>query len=223
MPAVLFVLDRNDAGEPGVLALEWLAGVPLGGIRLSQRDRDRLEERIAGAVSALHRHTRPSFGDVAGPGSDRWLDVFGPRLSHMVEECAGRTDSAVVAACRQIVARLEELFAGREAPATLVHGDLWANNILVDPDAPGGVALKGFIDPGAQYADPEYETAYLEVFQTVGRRFFEVYRREHPAAPGYPVRRAVYHLHTMLVHIWYFGDAVYHRRAAELARELSSC
>jgi fructosamine-3-kinase len=107
------------------------------------------------------------------------------------------------------------------APACLVHGDLWANNILVDPEAPGGIAVKGYIDPGAEYADPEYELAYLEVFRTVGPRFWEIYRRAHAVDAGYPLRRTVYHFHTMLVHIWYFGDAHYHRRAEALAEQIA--
>ncbi|NLC59245.1 MAG: aminoglycoside phosphotransferase family protein [Armatimonadetes bacterium] len=224
VPDTYFLLPSGGNGLPDrhVLGLEWVRGVSLGSLRLPAGERDRLDEQIADAVSELHTHTRSLYGTVDGSELfGHWVDRFRPRFDDMVTECDGRTDPQTIAVSRWVSERLEAILAERGRPATLVHGDLWAGNILVDPDAPGGVALRAFIDPGTEYQDVECELAYLEVFNTVGPRFWEVYLRQRALDPGYPLRRLVYHLHTMLVHIWYFGDPEYHHRAAALARQLA--
>jgi fructosamine-3-kinase len=222
VPVPLFLLNEAEKYPLSALALEELPGVPLGGVLLSAEDRRRLDEQLAGHLIRLHEHTRESFGDIFGEKTAaRWLDIFAPRLAEMVTTCRGRTEERTVAIGERLLERGEELFGGRPGPARLVHGDLWANNILVSRDDEGRMTLSGFIDPGAQYADPEYELAYLEVFRTAGERFFEIYTSVFPLDEGYPLRRAVYHLHTMLIHIWLFGDAPYHQRAAAIARGLS--
>ena len=221
VPAPLFLVDDAARLPMSALALEELPGVPLGGLLLSAEDRRRLDEQIADHLIRLHQHTRESFGDIFGERTaPRWLDIFGPRLADMVATCRGKTDERTVAIGERLLERSEELFGGRPGPPRLVHGDLWANNILVTRDRQGRIALSGFIDPGAQYADPEYELAYLEVFRTAGARFLEIYSSIFPLDQGYPLRRAVYHLHTMLIHIWLFGDLAYHRRAAAIAEGL---
>jgi fructosamine-3-kinase len=75
----------------------------------------------------------------------RWLDE--PR----VDAALGATDRA---ALERLCVRLPELLPAR--PACLVHGDLWAQNILATAD--GGPAL---IDPAVSYTWPEVDLAHV--------------------------------------------------------------
>src|SRR5690606_34952286 len=87
--------------------------------------------------------------------------------------------------------------------AGLVHGDAWATNVLA---LDGRVT--GFIDPAIYYADPEVELAYIELFGTFGAAFFEAYSEARPISAGYAeVRRDVYQLYPLLVHVALFGGS----------------
>jgi fructosamine-3-kinase len=52
----------------------------------------------------------------------------------------------------------------------------------------------------------EYELAYLQVFNTVGETFFDVYYAHTPKRNGYELRRLVYWLNTMIIHVDHFGN-----------------
>ena len=59
--------------------------------------------------------------------------------------------------------------------STLIHGDIWSGNILVDNDR----NLK-IIDPALFYADNEYELAYIYLNGTFSRGFYDGYNHNNP-------------------------------------------
>ena len=59
--------------------------------------------------------------------------------------------------------------------STLIHGDIWSGNILVDNDR----NLK-IIDPALFYADNEYELAYIYLNGTFSRGFYDSYNHNNP-------------------------------------------
>jgi fructosamine-3-kinase len=103
---------------------------------------------------------------------------------------------------------------------TLVHGDIWAGNVMVS-QGEDGWHLTGIVDPGTQYADVEMELAYLEVFNTVGADFFQEYIAHRPLRPVYELRRLFYWLNTYMIHVWIFGDAHYHTMTARIAAAIA--
>ena len=78
---------------------------------------------------------------------------------------------------------------------------MWGGNVLTRE---GRIA--GFIDPAIYYADPEIELAFATLFGTFGDTFFARYREHRPLAPGFfDVRRDLYNLYPLLVHVRLFG------------------
>ncbi|MCD6416529.1 MAG: fructosamine kinase family protein [Planctomycetes bacterium] len=201
------------------LMMERLPGVNLAEAPLSPAARLLVERQLARIIARLHRHKRSTYGSALEPaqqGERRWLRRFRPRIQKEFSAAAGR----LTAEARRIISRLIEnleTWLPEFGEPTLVHGDLWATNIIVDPAAP---RVTGFVDGGAEYADVEYELAYLLVFHTVGGAFFDEYRKLQPIRDGFDVRCRVYWLHTMLLHVRAFGDAHYVRACEGLAREL---
>jgi fructosamine-3-kinase len=105
--------------------------------------------------------------------------------------------------------------AEREGPR-LLHGDLWSGNVLAA--APGIPAL---IDPACYFGHREVDLAMTELFGGFESGFYDAYRAELPLAEGYEIRRAVYQLYYLLVHVNLFGTSYLSRTLATLQRVLA--
>ncbi len=215
-----FGVDTSGQLFPGsCLMMERLPGTNLGHARLSGPQAAAVERRMARIIARLHENKRPTYGSALEPkqdGTERWLDRFEPRIRREFEQVKDRLTGGARDRIGRVLAELDRWLPEFGDP-TLVHGDLWATNIIVDP---AEARVTGFVDGGANYADVEYELAYLLVFRTVGDAFFDQYTRRHPLRPGFETRCRLYWLHTMLVHVRAFGDAHYVQACERLAREL---
>ncbi len=205
------------------LLMERLPGTNLGHARLAAGERAAVEREMAGILADLHEHRRATYGSALEPedrGTPRWLDRFGPRIRREFDSVAGRLTAQARTAITDVLEHLDQWLPESGEP-TLVHGDLWATNIIVEPAGPGGARISGFVDGGADCCDVEYELAYLLVFNTAGAPFFREYARCHALRDGFDVRCRVYWLNTMLLHVRVFGDAHYVRACEGLAGELA--
>ncbi|MEQ6887814.1 fructosamine kinase family protein [Halomonas sp. CS7] len=99
--------------------------------------------------------------------------------------------------------RLEAVAHGLEAwlpdaPASLVHGDLWSGNVLFTPKGPA------IIDPAVYRHYPEVDLAMLTLFGAPGEAFFEAYWNGRAPA-DWPRREALFQLYPLLNHLLLFG------------------
>ncbi len=171
------------------------------------------EVHAAELLARLHGVTAPEFGlerdtviaTIAQPnprGTD-WIAFFRDhRLLYMARTCleSGRIGKALMGRIENLATRLDELL-GEPGPPALIHGDMWAGNVLV---ADGRVT--GFVDPAIYYADAEIELAFGTLFATFGDAFFARYRELRPIRPGFfAVRRDIYNLWHLLNHVQLFG------------------
>jgi fructosamine-3-kinase len=204
------------------LLLEMLPGVTLDEARMDTRNRARVERELAEVLADLHAHTRPTFGPIDAPGSERWIDSFIPRLYEVRQEpeVTRRLSAEVLRDVDMAIQMAPGLLEDQGEP-TLIHGDIWSANVMV-VEARDGWRLSGLVDPGAQYADVEMELAYLRVFHTVGEAFFDIYTAYSPLRLGYELRWPVYWLRTYLIHVWLFGDQHYRDMTALVAREIAT-
>src|SRR3546814_7054168 len=111
---------------------------------------------------------------------------------------SGRLPAATHRALERFCARLEDFIDQPPAPG-LVHGDVWAGNVLFAPvESEDRVAA--FIDPALYFADPEMEIAYIELLSTFGASFPRCYKELRPLRPGHAeCRREAYTLFPPLV------------------------
>jgi len=202
------------------LLLETMPGVSLPSARLTAADKARIDTELAEALLDLHSHKRDSFGGIGEkPGKERWTDVFVPRLRQVRRDVADKLPDGTMRDIDRALEAADEVMSAYGRPS-LVHGDIWATNIMVARGSDGW-HLAGLIDPGAQYADVEMELAYIDVFATAGRAFFETYARGTPVRPGYGLRRLFYWLHTYMIHVAIFGDEHFRRMTTRVASELA--
>jgi len=171
------------------------------------------QEHAAELIADLHgvgaEHYGFAFDTLIGPlhqpnpESSDWIAFFRDhRLMHMarlaLEE--NRIDSGLMASIERLAELLPDLI-GEPAPPSLIHGDLWGGNVLAYR---GRTA--GFLDPAIYHADPEIELAFSTLFGTFGEPFFRRYAELRPIQPGFfEVRRDLYNLYPLLVHLRLFG------------------
>lgn len=173
-------------------------------------------ESVAEHVAALHRvHSteRKPFGfekdTVIGPLPQQnkqaasWVDFFRDnRLFAMAQSClnTSKIDAALMARVEKLSLRLPDLIPATP-DASLLHGDLWAGNMLID----GGRAV-GFIDPAISYGHREMDLAFIALMGGLDPAFFEAYNGIYAIEPGFHEERcSLYQLWPLLVHVRLFG------------------
>lgn len=191
--------------DPALLIMEMLPGS-------SSFDRGA-EVHAAELLAALHGISSGAFGlerdtligSLHQPNArcDAWIPFFQEqRLMAMGRQAldAGRMDARMLRRVEALAAKCDGLL---EEPAqdSLLHGDVWSANVLAERGR-----ITGFIDPAIYYGHPEIELAFITLFSTFGEMFFERYRELCPLTPGFfEVRRDIYNVYPLLVHVRLFG------------------
>jgi fructosamine-3-kinase len=192
--------------------MEHLDGVTLNEARqnCSAESFDYLQEHLADLVLAMHDNTADGFGRVRSdaPRHDRWVqffrEVYDPLL-HDVEK-SGLLPPKSRKHLHRIHERLDRVLGNADQPR-LVHGDLWATNILAKCNGDGQWHVSGILDPNCKYAHAELELAYLELFHTTTHAFFKAYGKRHRLPPEYhQFRKPVYQLYSLVNHVHVFGQ-----------------
>jgi fructosamine-3-kinase len=89
------------------------------------------------------------------------------------------------------------------APPSLLHGDLWSGNVY--PDSNGQPVL---IDPALYRGHREVDLAMSELFGGFPAAFLSAYQEARPLDEPYRrVRRPLYQLYYLLVHVNLFGGS----------------
>lgn len=214
-----------EAG-PGIIPFSFLLlkdmpGTVLSSISLTSEEQHRFDLRLAEVVIDLHGHTSNYFGEIDNTGKEEhWKNIFLPRLYELRRDMTSRLDRDVLHTIDSVLNHADRVMSNQGTP-TLVHGDIWAGNIIVKQKHDGW-HLSGIVDlPALQFADHEYELAYLEMFNTVRDTFFRKYTQIFPIRPGYELRKLYYWLHTWMLHVWLFDQKKYYEKTAETAERLA--
>jgi protein-ribulosamine 3-kinase len=197
------VLGVGHARESAFLALEWIeTGAP-------NRDSERkLGERLA----AQHRITAREFGwhrdNTIGrtPQHNGWMSDWTEffrerRLRYQLELAARSGFEELVEPGGRLLESVGKVLAGHEVQPSLLHGDLWGGNWLVDSRGEPVI-----FDPAVYYGDPEADLAMTHLFGGFGRPFYEAYERAVAAGgfrqsdKGLETRFELYNLYHVLNH-----------------------
>ncbi|WP_417449882.1 fructosamine kinase family protein [Kordiimonas sp.] len=213
VPKVLFQ-------NAGILVI---SHIPHAGIR----EPEKAAKSVAAHVASLHGNlssdkTAP-YGFKADtyigplvqqnrPARD-WVTFFTEhRLMAMATSCH-RTDkfgAELLARIETLATKLPDILPKAPA-ASLLHGDLWAGNILIDGDM-----AAGFIDPAISYGHGEMDLAFIALMGGLEHSFFDTYHCHRPIESGFfEERKAIYQLWPLLVHVRLFGGG-YVRQVASI-------
>ncbi|MGD9501067.1 MAG: fructosamine kinase family protein [Methyloceanibacter sp.] len=199
-------VPRVHHAEPGLLAMEFIE-TDGSGITASA-------ERHAGELIArLHATPRDAFGyerdtligplPQPNPLAPLWVPFFRDhRLLFMAQAAhrEGALPSAMLGRIERFAGRIGDYLSEPAFPS-LLHGDLWTGNVLVK-----GGRIAGFVDPAISCGHPEIELAFATLFGTFGKPFFAAYESLMPLeADFHELRRDLYNLYPLLVHVRLFG------------------
>lgn len=173
------------------------------------------QRHAAELLADLHTLSAENFGmerdtviatlPLPNPWTASWVDFFRDyRLLHLGQHAvnSGQMPHSLLQRLENFCAHLDQWLEEPDHPS-LVHGDIWATNVLATESH-----ITGFIDPAIYYGHAEVELAYITLFNTFGPAFFERYHELRPIEPGFfEVRRHIYNLYPLLVHVCEFGGS----------------
>lgn len=211
IPGVLFVNDD-------CIVLQW--------IEAGEKSPTFMEEFGRG-LAQLHRQTQADFGwhednylgaspqlNASEQTGLSWAEFFWEfRLLFQLKlaEENGFATSELRKRMNALEQNLDKLLEGSEESPSLLHGDLWSGNVLVDSE--GHPCL---IDPAVYYGHREAEFGMTSLFGGFGPSFYDAYNEVFPLPPGHKERLGLYQLYHLLNHMNLFGGGYYDQSLAVL-------
>ncbi len=171
-------------------------------------------QKLGNGLAQLHRNSHKSFGldhdnyigslKQTNTENENWLDFFREnRIEFMFKMASdsGFFNKSDKSSLDNMFRQLEELCPDN-MHASLLHGDLWSGNLMVDNE--GKPCL---IDPAVYFGFREMEIAYTELFGRFDEDFYDSYNEEWPLEVGYEERKNIWNLYPLLVHVNLFGGS----------------
>ena len=103
-----------------------------------------------------------------------------------------------------LIKKVPGLISGTEEEPSLLHGDLWSGNYLIDERG-----IPWLIDPAVYYGHREADLAMTSLFGGFSNTFYSAYKSAYPISPGYAEREPLYQLYHLLNHLNLFGTGYY--------------
>ncbi len=193
--------DSLELVDREYLLMERLPGRPL--TETPHAPYDRVLRQVGAHLAAAHALTADRYGYLGAhrpmTPQTSWVAAFEIMWSKMIDDIVGVGwyDRGEARFLRGLLDRHLSLF-DRPAPASLLHMDIWHQNILVDDSG----QVTGIVDwDRALWGDPEIEFAVLDYCGVSEPAFWEGYGRERDASPAARVRQAFYLLYELQKYI----------------------
>jgi aminoglycoside phosphotransferase (APT) family kinase protein len=218
------LLDRD------YLLMERLPGRPLTEAHLGSRQLDGVLEQVGGYLAQMHALVADRYGYL---GAHRpmvpqptWAEAFAVMWDKLLDDivaCGGYT-AEEADALRRLLAVYRPHF-DRPVPASLLHMDVWSQNILVDETG----RVTGLVDlDRALWGDPEIEFAVLDYCGISEPAFWRGYGRPRDTSFSAQIRARFYLLYEVqkyiVIRIWRRNDPArardYKRQSLALAMPL---
>ncbi len=171
--------------------------------------------------AALHRYKGTSFGfyedNYIGSNLQKnlpdeneekdWIKFFfNKRLLFQLMLCEknGYATDDLRKSFGKLENKIGEILKGSEEEPSLLHGDLWSGNYMVDDE--GNPCI---IDPAVYYGHREADLGMTKLFGGYPAEFYSSYNDRYPLKDGWEYRENIYKLYHVMNHLNLFGKSYY--------------
>ncbi|MHC4444300.1 MAG: phosphotransferase family protein [Planctomycetota bacterium] len=231
IPSIIAHDTSHKKIDRDYLIMNKMSGTPISDHPgLSRRDLNNVLCQVGRGLKQVHAIHGKKYGYVGEhkpmPPQNDWTDAFiimWNKLIDDIEKCGGySTDQA--AYMRRLFDKHIKIF-DRKVPASLLHMDVWAQNILTD-DRGNMTCLLDW--DRALWGDPEIEYAVLDYCGISEPAFWEGYGSTRETSPEAQLRQLFYLLYELQKYIFIrqvryqspTRAAQYRRQSLQLARQL---
>ncbi|KAJ2399020.1 hypothetical protein GGI23_002896 [Coemansia sp. RSA 2559] len=157
------------------------------------------------------------IGSIPQPNGwhENWVDLLRMRLEFQFK--LAQFPEEIDKQARKLLDRLPEFFQGIKVVPSLVHGDIWSGNCMVDENRNPVI-----FDPAAYWGHHEAELGMMRIFGGYSAEFYKAYHSRIPKAPGFEKRAMVYELYHIVNHYNIFGGGYMDDTQSLLERILRS-
>ena len=224
IPTVYFFDDEKGTG---LLAMEFIDGI--SGTDKSLRftfRKKHLAESIVDNLLVIQQAHNDKFGPYDNAVYDTWLDYYKEfsdeiyRFSvHMNQK--GDLEDIVMKAVEASYKNLDSIFSKCTGKPTLIHGDYWLPNFIIDKKS---MELLAAVDPfNVMWAEPEYELFAMTVGYGEKLHLYELYKSKMAVSEYCDLKLEMYALYSEL--LWYkklgtITHSYLKMRAKKLLKEL---
>ena len=201
VPHILAFDDSHELIDRDFLIMERLPGHPL--TKMQRVNYDSVLKQVGNYLAQVHKLTEDRYGYL---GAHRpmepqtvWVTAFEIMWNKMVDDvvAVGYYDAEESRFMRSLLDQYIALF-DRPVPASLLHMDIWHQNILVNR----GGKVTGLVDwDRALWGDPEIEFAVLDYCGISEPAFWEGYGRERDKSSAAQIRQTLYLLYELQKYI----------------------
>lgn len=204
------VIATGVFNEQQYLLLEWLE---------KAKPQKGFWNVFAHALCELHSRTQPQFGWSSSNyiGSvvqynqlkQTWAEFYATqRIMPLVEQLFNNKSLSIndVHATEKLCLNIVNIFPD-EAPA-LLHGDLWAGNLMaVHSMSAGANNIPAVFDPAVYFGHREMDIGMTILFGGYDLQFYNLYNEIFPLEKDWNKRVPLTHLYPLLVHAVLFGGS----------------
>lgn len=213
---IKFINDRVDCKLPrlyhfgmcrdgsAVMIMEHFDGVSASKLKKVRKAKENLPNEIVDNLLKIHSVHNEKFGPIDNAVYDTWYDYyseFADEIYRFVKDSYenGRLRKKVFTAVSLSYEKRKEILRETDGTPTLIHGDYWQPNFIVNPDT---YALVGVIDPfNILWAEPEYELFTLTVGGSKKLKLYENYKSKITPSKYCDLKVELYALYNEL--LWY--------------------
>jgi aminoglycoside phosphotransferase (APT) family kinase protein len=200
---VLAYDDSRTLIDRDYLLMERLPGRPLTEVRVTESFHNRVLFQVGGYLRQMHALTAERYGYLGAhhpmEPQASWWEAFVVMWNLILDDivAAGGYTAEEATLMRQLLPVYRSCF-GRSVPASLLHMDVWHQNILVDAEG----TVTGLVDlDRALWGDPEIEFAVLDYCGISEPAFWEGYGRSRDTSPEARIRARFYLLYEVQKYI----------------------
>ncbi len=184
----------------------------------SGRKKGNFSELFGNQLAEMHKYNSDEFGfyednfigsnpQINLPKNKNWVDFYWEKrllFQFQLAEKNGFVDSNLRKLFTDFENAYRNIVEGTEENPSLIHGDLWGGNYLVDEF--GNPVL---IDPAVYYGHREAELGMTILFGGFDSKFYEAYNEAYPLLPDWKKRLDIYKLYHVMNHLNLFGSSYY--------------